>query len=228
MRDVVAVAAEGADFPDVENIQITRYDSAEGQTLSTALDNVISTYPNVIIIPEVNDVEGLAILCKEAAGERLVISTIRGKDPADSLLRVLATKVPPQDFAKCISSVLFQRLVRRLCDTCKVAYAPTPDVLKKLGIPEGRVKAFYREPRGDESNEVCKDCQGIGFRGRIAIFELLNVTPELKKLIASSPKGDALRKGIQQSGHRTLQTEGILLVAKGVTSLPELTRALKQ
>ena len=185
-------------------------------------------YPNVVVVPEANDADALATLSREAADERLVISTNRGKDPADALLRVLATKVPPGDFAKCISAVIFQRLIRRLCDTCKVAYAPKPEVLQKLGIPAGRVKALYREPKGDETEEVCKDCQGIGFRDRSAIFELLMMTPELQKLLASGPKLDALRKAIQQSGHRTLQTEGILLVARGVTSLPELTRVLKQ
>ena len=228
MRDVVAVAEEGADFPDIENIQVTRFNNADGPNLTSAVDEVLSAYPNVVVVPDVRDGDVLATLSREAAGERLVISTNRGKDPADALLRVLATKVPPLEFAKGVSTVLFQRLVRPLCESCKVAYAPKPEVLKKLGIPEGRVKALYREPKEEERDEVCKNCQGIGFRGRTAIYELLTMTPELKKLLASGPNVDALRKAIQQSGHRALQTEGILLVAKGVTSLPELTRVLKQ
>ncbi|MCG8583907.1 MAG: Flp pilus assembly complex ATPase component TadA [Pirellulales bacterium] len=228
MRDVVGVAADGVAFPDVENIQVTRYATTDGEDLSSTLTEVVRAYPNVIVLPEVTDGAAVKLLCEEAAGERLVISTVRANDSAEALLRVLATKVPPAAFAKCVSGVVFQRLVRRLCDGCKVGYTPKPELLKKLGIPEGKVKAFYREPQGEEALEVCESCQGIGYRGRTAIFELLEPTSEVRKLLATGPKLDVLRAAIQKSGHRTLQTEGILLVARGVTSLQELTRALKQ
>ena len=228
MRDVVGVGQEGEEFPDVENIQVTRYNTANGESLASVLADVIRAYPNVLIVPEANDADAVTLLAAEAAGERLVVSTVRAADSAEALLRVLATKVPPADFAKCASGVVFQRLVRRLCQTCKVAYAPKQDVLKKLGIPEGRVRALYREPKGEETLEVCPDCQGIGYLGRTAVYELLDITPDLRKRLATATQLDALRAAIAKSKHRTLQTEGILLVAKGLTSLPELMRILKQ
>jgi type II secretory ATPase GspE/PulE/Tfp pilus assembly ATPase PilB-like protein len=228
MRDVVGVAEEAAEFPDVENIQVTRYNTTYGETLADVLSEVIRAYPNVLVVPDVSEAQAVQLLAEEAAGERLIISTVRAKDSAEALLRVLATKVPPAKFAKCVTGVIYQRLVRRLCDECKVAYTPKPELLKKLGIPAGKVRAFYREPQGEEALEVCEECQGIGYRGRTAVFELLEIKPEVRQLLAKAPKIDVLREAIQKSGHRTLQTEGILLVARGVTSLPELTRVLKQ
>jgi type II secretory ATPase GspE/PulE/Tfp pilus assembly ATPase PilB-like protein len=227
MRDVVGIAEEKEEFPDVENIQITRYSAAAGESLASALAEVLRAYPNVLVVPTVNDGEAAKLLSEEAAAERLVVSTVRANDSAEALLRVLATKVPPPVFAKSATGVVFQRLVRKLCDKCKVAYAPKPELLKKLGIPEGKVRAFYREPQEEEALEPCADCQGIGYNGRTGVFELLELTPELRKALAAAPKLDALRAAIQKSGHRSLQTEGILLVARGVTSLAELTRVLK-
>ena len=76
-----------------------------------------------------------------------MIGTVRAKDGAEALLRVLALGVPPADFAKAITGVVSQRLVRKLCESCKEAYTPPPQVLQQLGIPAGRVQAFYRPPQ---------------------------------------------------------------------------------
>ncbi len=105
-------------------------------------------------------------------------------------------------------------------------------MLQQLGIPEGRVQAFYRPPqptggRG-ETRDLCRVCGGIGYLGRTAIFELLVVGDAVRKVLAASPKLDLLRQAARKAGMKSLQEEGILLVAKGVTSLPELMRVLKQ
>ena len=78
---------------------------------------------------------------------------------------MLQLKVPQKEFASVVSAVLCTRLIRKLCDTCKVAYAPTPDLLKKLGIPQGKVEALYRVPKAEEADKPCKECGGVGFKG---------------------------------------------------------------
>ena len=121
-------------------------------------------------------------------------------------------------------------MVRKLCDACKEAYAPTPQVLQQLGIPEGRVQAFYRpfQPNPQEPKEPCQACGGIGYLGRTAIFEIMVVGDTLRKTLAANPKPDLLRQAARREGMKSLQEEGILLVARGVTSLPELMRVMKQ
>jgi general secretion pathway protein E len=106
-------------------------------------------------------------------------------------------------------------------------------MLTKLGIPAGRVQTLYRErqplpPDSKEKRLPCTQCADIGYFGRTAIFELLVINDKLREALAKTPQLDALKKVAKASGHRSLQDEGIVLVALGVTSLTELQRVLKQ
>jgi type II secretory ATPase GspE/PulE/Tfp pilus assembly ATPase PilB-like protein len=122
-------------------------------------------------------------------------------------------------------------LIRKLCENCKEAYAPPPEVLKQLGLPAGRIEALYRPPTQpiDPKNpeKVCETCMGVGYFGRTAIFELLVLENNLRQILGKTPKLELLRDAARKSKQRSLQEEGILLVAKGVTSIPELMRVLK-
>jgi type II secretory ATPase GspE/PulE/Tfp pilus assembly ATPase PilB-like protein len=119
------------------------------------------------------------------------------------------------------------RLIRKLCDACKVAYAPTPELLKKLGIPAGKIEALYRVPKPEELEKPCQQCNNIGYVGRTGLFELLVADDKVREVLTRSPKMDLLRTAARAAGMRTFQEEGLLLVAKGVTSIPELQRVLK-
>jgi len=179
-----------------------------------------------VVVRDLVNAETVRMLCDGASDGRLIVSAIRAKDCAEALLRVLALKAPPAEFAENVTAVLSQRLVRKLCEHCKEAYVPTPQTLAQLGIPQGRVDVFYRPPQHAE--EPCAACSGIGYVGRTAIFELLVVNPAVRKAVASNAKLEVLRQAARKAGMRTLQEEGIVLVAKGITSLPELSRVLKQ
>ena len=125
--------------------------------------------PQVCIIRDLIDGEMLGAICKEVLEEeRFAVSTIRAKDAAEALARLAAMKPPLRELAQSMTAVLNQRLVRKLCDDCKEAYAPPPNVLQQLGIPAGRVNAFYRPPQPPEDpREICKTCGGLGYLGRI-------------------------------------------------------------
>ncbi len=226
MREFMAVEEKTKRYEEVENCPVTTYDAAAGQSPADVLVQVFRQEPNAVIVRDLVNGETVSMICREVAENRLFLSTVRAKDSAEALLRVLAMGVEPDEFAPVAKAVLNQRLVRKLCDACKEAYTPTPQILKQLGIPEGRIQAFYRPPQQPE--EVCEECVGIGYKGRTAIFELLVVGETVRKVLTTSPKLDLLRKAARKDGMRSLQEEGILLVAKGVTSLPELMRVLKQ
>ena len=98
-----------------------------------------------------------------------------------------------------------------------------------LGIPAGRIEAFYRPPQPPaEEKDICADCRGIGYRGRTGIFELLVVDEQFRSVLANQGDLSALRQAARRAGMRSLQEEGLVLVVKGVTSLPELMRVLKE
>ncbi len=229
LRDFAAIEEVNHREREIENIEVTTYDASKGETAVTILPTLIRKYPNVYVMRDFSDPDATKLLINEARDDdRLVITNVHAKDAAEALLRLLQQKVPQRDFASIVTAVLCTRLIRRLCDACKVAYAPTPDLLKKLGIPAGKVEALYRTPKPEEIEKPCKECGGMGLKGRTGLFELLVVDDKIREVLVKQPKIDLLRKAARLAGMRTFQEEGVLLVAKGVTSLAELQRVLKE
>lgn len=228
MRDFVAIEEVHHRETEIQNIAVHTFDASAGETPATLMPKLVRSYPNVYVCRDLVNAESAGLLFNEVKDERLVVTSIRAKDAAEALLRVLQMKVPAKQFAPIIKAVLYQRLVRLLCPDCKVGYTPPPDVLQKLGIPAGKVEQLYRPPKPEEIEKPCRSCQAMGYKGRTGIFELLVVNDQMREILLKQPKHDLLKKAARDSHQRLLQEEGILLVAKGVTSIPELMRVLKQ
>ncbi|MEX0939500.1 MAG: ATPase, T2SS/T4P/T4SS family [Pirellulales bacterium] len=228
LRNFVSVEEHSDRERYIENVEVTTFNRSSGESPATVLPKLIRTYPDVIVVRDLADQATAEILCRQVQERRLIFTSVRAKSAPEAMLRVLALKVPPEEFAQVISCVLNQRLLRKLCPQCKVGFEPTPEMLKKLGIPAGRVEALYREPKPEEREKVCELCQGIGYFGRTALYQFLMVDETVRQTLVNEPKPDVVNKASRKAGMRTLQEEGILLVAKGVTSLQEVTRVLKQ
>lgn len=227
MRDFAAIEDVHNPENEIQNVTVTTYDSQAGEAPATILPRLIRNYPDVYICRDMVNVESAEILFGEVKDEKFVVTTVRAREAAEALLRMLQMKVSAKDFAAVVKAVLYQRLIRLLCPDCKVGYTPPPEVLRKLGIPAGKVEQLYRPPKGEEIEKPCPACQGLGYRGRTAVFELLLVTDQMKEILVKQPKLELLKKAARASRQRSLQEEGVLLVAKGETSLPELMRVLK-
>lgn len=232
LRDVIVVEDAGRREREVDNAPVTTYNAAAGETPMTVLPKLARSYPNVYVVRDLVDADTVKFLCGETQEERLVISGIRARECAEALLRVLLMKVAAKDFAPAVAAVVNQRMIRKLCEKCKEGYAPSAESLKQLGLPPGRVEALYRPPQpqiqeGKEPPPPCEACLGIGYQGRTAIFELLVLNDAVRETLLKTPKLELVRTAARKAGMRTLQEEGILLVAKGVTSVAELSRILK-
>ena len=232
VRAFVALCDEANPDRDIENVPVTTYSSSGGEPIAEVLARVVRSYPDVIIVRDVPDLETLSTLCAQVALDRMVVISIRAKEAVEALLRLLLLKIPPAELAQVVSGVLNVRLIRKLCDKCKEGYEPTPAVLKQLGLPAGRVEALFQPATGPidpkHPDKVCDQCNGIGYYGRTGIFELLVVDDSFRQALATTPKLDVLRQTARKAKHRSLQEEGVLLVARGVTSVQELMRVLKQ
>ncbi len=229
LRDFVAVEEVHHREREMENIDVTTYDASKGESAATVLPSLIRKYPNVYVLRDLSDNEAAKLLLNEVRDEeRLLITNVHAKSAPEALLRMLQLKVPHKEFATLVTAVLCTRLIRKLCDACKVGYAPTPDLLKKLGIPAGKIEALYRSPKPEEVEKPCKECGALGFKGRTAIFELLEVDDKMREVLLKKPELELARKVARAAGMRPFQEEGLLLVAKGVTSLAELQRVLKE
>jgi type II secretory ATPase GspE/PulE/Tfp pilus assembly ATPase PilB-like protein len=227
MRDFFSIEEVNHREHEMQNVTVHTFDASKGESPAKLMPSLVRMYPNVYICRDLVDAESGAALMKEVPDERLVITCMPARDAGEALLRLLQMKLPQQEFAATITAVLYQRMIRKLCPDCKVGYTPPPDTLKKLGIPPGKVQQLFRPPKPEEIEKPCQTCQQIGYVGRTGIFELLIVTDQMRQILATQPSLELLRKAARADNQRSLQEEGILLVAKGVTSLPELQRVLK-
>ncbi len=234
MRDFIAIEDQDHRETDIENITVATYSAAEGQTPNDVLPAIIRKYPDVIIVRDLADAETADLLAKQVSGEnRLVFTSVRAKDALESLLRVLALKADRAAFSQAVAAAVGVRLMRRLCDACKEPYRPSPAQLKQLGIPAGKLKTLYRpgqpnpQPKKGEP-ETCLQCEGIGYFGRVGLYELVVVDDRLRQVLSAQPTLDLLREAARMSKMRSFQHAGATLVAGGVTSIEELQRVLNK
>jgi type II secretory ATPase GspE/PulE/Tfp pilus assembly ATPase PilB-like protein len=235
LRDFVAIGDKARHEPEVENVEVVTYDPAAGETVAEKLPKIILRQPDALVIRELTEAATLRILCEQCTTDhpKISLTSIRAKDAPEALLRVAALKVPAKEFAPWMIGVLNVRLIRKLCDKCKEAYEPTPELLARLGIPAGRIQQLYRErqplpPDSKEKRLPCEQCNEIGYFGRTGIFELLVVNDKIREALIKEPKLETIKRVAKATGQRSLQDEGIALVALGITSLSELQRVLKQ
>lgn len=224
LQDFVSIEDASKLETSVQGVDVKTFDRSAGQTPASILPAVARTRPDVIVCRDMVDGKSATMLC-EMAQEHLVLVSVQSKDAAEALLRVLVMKVPPAKLAVCVIGVVHQQLPRMLCDTCRTAYEPTTKFLKKLGIPAGKIEELYQAP--GETVAPCSDCNGIGYRGRTGIFELLQVNDEIRKILTSNPQVDAIRKAARAAKMVGIRDHGVLMVARGVTSVEELQRILK-
>jgi type II secretory ATPase GspE/PulE/Tfp pilus assembly ATPase PilB-like protein len=240
LRDFLSVEDAKHRNPDIENVDPTTYDPGQGEKPMTKLPSIIRRHPDAVVVMDLVEKETLEYVIAQI-DERpiLFFTSINAKDASEALLRLPGTyKVPADKVAPFLVGVLYARLVRKLCPKCREPYQPAPQLLQKLGIPPDRVTEFYRErqPPGPdasekekkEKSEPCKKCSGIGYFGRTAIFELVEVNDQVREALVKQPKLEVIKKVARATGNPNLLDEGLLLVAQGVTSLEELQRVLKQ
>lgn len=237
LRNVVAVEDVNGNEHETENAPITAYNPKTGESPVTVLPTLLRTYPDVVCVRKLENAESTNLLLEQPNLERLVIAGMVATDSIEALLRVIALKCSREKFVKGVTAVLSGRLIRRLCDICKQAYPPPPQLLQQLGIPAGKIQAFYRpgppplppdyEPDPTQPPPVCPKCNGIGYYERAAIFELLEPSEDLRKALLKTNKLDELRQAAKKAGHNGLMEEGVAAAARGLTSIQEVIRVLK-
>ncbi len=192
-----------------------------GLTFAYTLRSVLRQDPDVIMVGEMRDAETARIAIQASLTGHLVLSTLHTNTAVAAIARLKNLGVEPYLIASSLNGVIAQRLVRKLCNNCKEAYVPSKEDLLKLGITDSPEKPlyFYRA-RG------CPDCDRIGYKGRIGVFEVLVCNSFVKELITNDAPEEAILKAAVDGGMRYMVEDGIEKVKAGITSVDELMRVL--
>ncbi len=209
----------------MEGINQIEINSKAGQTFATSLRAILRQDPDVVMIGEIRDAETATIACQAANTGHMVFSTVHANDTITALFRILELGVEPFMIANSISAILGQRLCRKLCADCKEAYAPNPELLKQAGLPASKIDKFYRPPK--TQSPPCPTCGGLGYRGRIGVFEVLIITDRIRDMIREKAAASAIKAEARKNGMLMMKEEGLRLVVKGVTAIDELLRVVK-
>jgi general secretion pathway protein E len=206
---------------NVTQIPVNSSGPKETNTFGTLLRSVLRQDPDVILVGEIRDEETARTAMQAAMTGHLVFSTVHAKDTIAAVFRLLDLKVEPYLVSNSLDLVLAQRLVRVLCDGCKRPISVAPGTATRLGRYLGGKTQMF-------TATGCGRCLRTGFRGRRAIFELLDFTDDLRDVILRDPSIQAMKRIIEQGHFTTLAQSGWKLVAEGVTTLDEVDHVAGQ
>jgi type II secretory ATPase GspE/PulE/Tfp pilus assembly ATPase PilB-like protein/CheY-like chemotaxis protein len=219
------IKSEGVNIVTVEDpveyrmqgiVQVQVQEKA-GLTFAAALRSILRQDPNVVLVGEIRDKETAQIAVQASLTGHLVLSTLHTNDAANAVTRLVDIGVEAYKIAASLRGVVAQRLMRKLCATCKEVWMEAPPERLRRWIPQGT--PLYRAAG-------CPDCAMTGYRGRFSILEILTMTAELERRIAAGEAADRIAEAARRSGMKSLWDSGLAHVTRGESTLDELTRVV--
>lgn len=204
---------------------ITAFEKNEGDDLDTSLQRVLRVDGDILQVDPPKDADELKVLLKYTENAS-ILAEFPSRDVVGALQLLTAWSGDPAAFSTSINGILSQKLLRVLCSKCKQAFKPNPQFLKRVGLPES-TSLLYRAPSADDDAASCRKCGGTGYFGRKAIFEFLEMTDEMRALVAKNPDPAEIRAQMKKDDAVTFQRDGLRLISVGETSLEELQRVFK-
>jgi type II secretory ATPase GspE/PulE/Tfp pilus assembly ATPase PilB-like protein len=207
-----------------------------GWTFATALRAFLRADPDVIMVGEVRDAETARIVVEASLTGHLVLTTLHTNSAPESVTRLIDIGIDPFNFADALLGVLAQRLTRRLCMRCRQLEPGSADTVQELAkeycagttlLPDAQVSRWTNDYAVDGQLRIarpvgCKACSGTGFTGRIAIYELLEATPAIKRLMLQHESAEKLAAQGLADGMRTLKQDGIEKMLQGLTTIEQI------
>ena len=203
-------------LPGINQVQVDR---SVDMTFAAALRAMLRQAPNIIMVGEIRDVETAEIAINAALTGHLVFSTLHTNDAPGAVTRLIDMGVQPFLVASSLRAVMAQRLLRRVCKYCMEEHVPTPMEARLLGLPDDYVKThkFYKG-RG------CERCGRTGYKGRIGIYEIFTITPDIAALIFNNKPTSTIREAARRNGMRSLRDDAIRKAESGISTLEEVIR----
>ncbi len=215
VRTNISTAEDPVEF-NLEGINQVNVRKEVGLTFASALKSFLRQDPDIIMVGEIRDFEVAEIAVEAALTGHLVLSTLHTNDAPSTITRLLNMGVEPFLVVGSLNVIVAQRLCRKICEDCKVVHNASIDELVACGIaPSSASKIKVYKGAG------CEYCGKTGYKGRVAIYEVLSVSPRIKELILKNASADDLKKMAIKEGMKTLRMSALTKVAQGLTTLEE-------
>ena len=220
-REVNLITLEDPVEYNIGGVNQVQINERTGLTFASGLRAILRQDPDIIAVGEIRDGETAEIAMRAAITGHIVLSTVHTGDAVGAIERLEDIGVEPYLIGSALRGVISQRLVRRVCPRCRVGYEPTDEELADLGVKRRPGMKFWR-------GEGCPDCFNTGYHGRIAVFEMLPVNRQLRRLISSGATRDEIEDSLQGTGFTTLRDNVLRLVEDGTTSVEEALRVTNE
>ena len=216
-EDVNIITVEDPVEANIEGINQVQVNNKANLTFASALRSILRQDPDIIMIGEIRDQETASIAVQASITGHLVVSTLHTNSAASTITRLADMGIEPYLIADSTIGVIAQRLVRRLCPECKRQKKADAEELELLQLAPDADVTIY-EPCG------CPRCDGAGFRGRIGVYEIMEVTQSLKSIISKNGSAEDIKKKALEEGRSTLRMSATRYVLEGITSVQEMMR----
>ncbi len=208
----------------LEGINQSQVNAKAGITFASCMRAILRQDPDIILVGEIRDYETLEVAISAALTGHLVLSTVHTNSAAATVTRLIEMGAKDYLVSSTLSGVIAQRLVRRLCDSCKEAYYPTYEEASKILVDEEEIKKFMKtkiyKKRG------CSNCDFSGYAGRLGVYEIMPMNKEIKKLIAVGSHDIEIEEAAVACGMKTLNQACFGHILKGFTTVDEFVRVL--
>jgi type IV pilus assembly protein PilB len=217
-EDVNIMTAEDPVEYNIGGINQVLVRSEIGMTFAAALRAFLRQDPNIIMVGEIRDIETGGIAIKAALTGHLVLSTLHTNDAPSTITRMIDMGLEPFNVAGALNCVTAQRLVRRVCSNCKAEATYPDEYFEAAGITQSSSPRTFYKGKG------CDTCGGSGYKGRAGLYEVMHISPEIRRLIMHGASTDELREQGLREGMLTLRMDGMLKASRGTTTLEEVIK----
>jgi type IV pilus assembly protein PilB len=220
--DVNVITVEDPVEYRLAGINQVQVNTKAGLTFASALRSILRSDPDIVLIGEIRDHETAQIAVEAALTGHLVLSTLHTNDAPSAVTRLVEMGIEPFLVGSALDVVVAQRLCRQLCERCKTSYQPEPHELQRVGYPwsEGDPLPVLYRPTG------CSACSQTGYRGRLALHEVMSVSEEISRLTVERASTDEITRVAKDQGMSELKHDGWFKVSQGRTSIEEVLRVV--
>src|SRR3989338_9086858 len=216
----------------ITGISQTQVDTKKGYSFANGLRAIVRQDPDIILVGEIRDQETADIALQASLTGHLVLSTIHTNNSAGTIPRLIDLGIKPQIIAPAINMAMAQRLIRKLCSSCKIKDKVEPETLEKIQKTLSPIRDRFKLPGIDSSLKVyfpgkgCKECNELSYKGRVGVYEAFVISKEMERLILKSPAISDVQELAEKEGMVTMLQDAYLKLLDGITSVEEIERVL--